>query len=273
MGVEPDLLSQTTRHVPRFVASIVGAFEMLSRDVVSTRDVAEALGVSTTSSRVADAVRTLVELGWLRPLPARGTYEFMSARGGPYPGGDPLLDIRAVLAKRPDFRVAVIGTGAAFLRGYAERAPHTYAVAVDKEQGGSVALGRAYELVKTRSSRIARIPVREGVPVSDAAHLLADAALWPQVCGDLRERSHWLQSALAATSPEAAAAVAAQVGSAAAARMAYLAARFDAPDIAAAVATTLPHRLKTVIGAASSPIVARDSSLGVDDHLGVATLG
>lgn len=255
------------------MAAVVGSFEMLSRDVVATRDIAEVLGVSTSSSRVADAVRTLVELGWLRPLPARGTYEFMSARGGPYPGGDPLVDIRAVLAKRPDFRVAVIGTGAAFLRGYAERAPHAYTVAVDKEQGGSVALAHAYDLVKTTTTRIALIPVREGVRVSDAAHLLADAALWPEACGDLRERSHWLRTALAATSAEAATAVAFRVGSAAAARMAYIAARFDAPDVAAAVAATIPHRLKTVIGAASSPVVARDSSLGVDDHLGVAMLG
>ena len=52
-------------------------------------------------------------------------------------------------SRRPDFRLAVVGTGAAFLRGFAERAPDRYAVAIDRDQGGSVALAAAYDVIKT----------------------------------------------------------------------------------------------------------------------------
>ena len=84
-----------------------------------------------------------MRLGWLRPLPSRGTYEFLSARGGPYSGGDPLVEARAVRKNRPDFRLAVVGSGATFLRGFSERAPNQYVIAADKRQGGSVALNAA----------------------------------------------------------------------------------------------------------------------------------
>jgi hypothetical protein len=246
---------------------------MFGRDVVSTANVANALGERQGSPRVENAVRTLVELGWLRPLPARGAYEFLSARGGPFTGGDPLIEARAVRTKRADFRFAVVGPGAAFLRGYSERAPKRYAVAVDKRQGGSVALAAAYELIKTTADRIEGVPDFKGIPVSDATHLLADAALWPMRAGDLRHADHWLRRALADVEPTAAAAAARRVGTAAAARMSYLAEKFGAPAVATAIAKTLPGRAKTYIGAPDAPVVERDPSLGVDDRLGVATLG
>ena len=272
--MEPDVLSAvTSRHVPRWVSPVVADFEMFGRDVVSMRDVASALKVPAGSARVEDAVRTLVELGWLRPLPARGTYEFMPARGGPYPGGDPLVAARAVLSKRPDFRLAIVGSGAAFLRGYSERAPDRYAAAIDYRQGGSVALATAYVIVKSSAERVADVPNLRGVPVSDAAHLLADAALWPGTAGDLRNLDHWLRRALADVELPRATAIAHRMGTAAAARMSYLAAKFDAPTIAATLAATLKRPARTFIGRAGDPVIERDPTLGVDDRLGVATLG
>jgi len=152
-------------------------------------------------NQVRNAIRTLVERGWLRPLVARGWYEFLPARGGPYPSGDPLIVARAVRRKRPDLRLAVVGTGAAFLRGFSERGPRRYVVAVDHAQGGSVAVAREYDVVKTTLARLEGIPEFGDVPVSDAAHLLADVALWPAACGDLRNGDHWLRRALAAAAP------------------------------------------------------------------------
>lgn len=237
------------------------------------KEVASALEVAADSVRVENAVRTLVELGWLRPLPARGTYEFMPARGGPYPGGDPLVEARAVLSKRPDFRLAVVGSGAAFLRGYSERAPDRYAVAIDFRQGGSVALATAYTVVKTNADRVADIPKVRGVPVSDATHLLADAALWPATSGDLRNADHWLRRALDDVEPTLAAVEARRMGTAAAARMSYLATTFGAPVVGAAIAATLRRPARTSIGPRGAPVIKRNPALGVDDRLGVATLG
>jgi len=270
--MEKEQLSEPAiRYVPRWVSRVVADFEIFGRDVVSTDDVATALGVAADSRRLKNAIQALVKLGWLRPLPARGRYEFLGARGGPYPSGDPLIEVRAVRARRHDFRLAVVGTGAAFLRGFSERAPDRYAVAIDREQGGSVALAAAYDVIKTTRTRLAAIPDLRDVPVSDAAHLLADAALWPSASGDLRDNDHWLRRALAAATPQEVTAVAGRVGHAAAARMAYLAARFGAPKSATAIAATLSGRVRTRIGPADAPLAARDTSLGVDDRLGVAT--
>jgi len=260
-----------SRHVPRWVAGAVADFEIFGHDVVSTDDVATALGVAADSRRLKNAIQALVQLGWLRPLPARGRYEFLGARGGPFPSGDPLIEARAVRSRRPDFRLAVVGTGAAFLRGLAERAPDRYAVAIDRDQGGSVALAATYHVVKTTGPRIAGIPDLRDVPVSDPAHLLADAALWPSACGDLRDADHWLRRALDVATPQQVTAVAARVGHAGAARMAFLAGRFGAPEVAAAIVATLPGRARTRIGPAEAALVVRDAVLGVDDRLGVAT--
>lgn len=260
-----------SRHVPRWVSRAVADFEIFGRDVVSTDDVATALGVAADSRRLKNAIQTLVHLGWLRPLPARGRYEFLGARGGPFPSGDPLIEARAVRSRRPDFRLAIVGTGAAFLRGFAERAPDRYAVAIDRDQGGSVALAAAYDVIKTTGTRLAGIPDLRDIPVSDPAHLLADAALWPSTSGDLRDADHWLRRALEVASPQQVVAVAGRVGHAAAARMAYLAGRFGAPDVAAAIVETLPGRARTRIGPAAAALVVRDAILGVEDRLGVAT--
>ena len=250
---------------------MIADFEVFGRDVVSVADVATALGVATDSRRLKNAIHELVKLGWLSPLSTRGAYEFLPARGGPHPRGDPLVEARAVRARRPDFSLAVIGSGASFLRGFSERAPNRYAVAVDKRQGGSVALMVAYDVVKTTAKRISDIPDLHDVPVSDAAHLLADAALWPRTSGDLRDADHWLRRVLKTTDPAAAAVVARRAGTAAAARMAYIAARFDSPIVAAAIVETLTDRARTCIGTAGDPLVARDPALGVDDRIGVAT--
>ncbi|MCC6619521.1 MAG: hypothetical protein IT341_10845 [Chloroflexi bacterium] len=269
--MEQDLPSQhAARHVPRWVAPVIADFEMLGREVVSVDDVARALGAIRDSTRVKNAVASLVQLGWLRRLPSRGAYEFLPARGGPYPGGDPLVEVRGVLAKRPDLHLAVIGSGAAFLRGFAERAPARFVIAIDKTQGGSVALNAAYDVVRTTPIRIRDIPTLNGVPVSDATQLLADAALWPRAVGDLRNANHWLRRALADVQPAAAAATASRVGTAAAARMAYIARAFGAVDVADAVTATLSSRSRTFIGDRHDPVLVRDPRLGVDDHLGVA---
>jgi predicted transcriptional regulator of viral defense system len=260
-----------SRHIPRSVSRAVADFEIFGRDVVSTDDVATALGVAADSRRLKNAIQALVNLGWLQPLAARGRYEFLGARGGSFPSGDPLIEARAVRSRRPDLRLAVVGTGAAFLRGLAERAPERYAVAIDRDQGGSVALAAAYTVVKTTGVRLADIPDLRDIPVSDPAHLIADAALWPSTCGDLRDADHWLRRALEVANPKQVAAVSGRVGHAAAARMAYLAGRFDASDVADAIVDTLPGRARTRIGPAGADLVVRDAILGVEDRLGVAT--
>jgi len=54
--------------------------------------------------------------------------------------------------------------------------------------------------------------------------------------------------------------------------MAFLADRFGAPKVAAAVRGQLSHRrARTAIGPVGMPVLDRDSRLGVDDRIGVVT--
>lgn len=273
--MEKQLLSENTqREITRALSRVVAQFEIFGRDIVSVRDVAQELGIPATSPRVARAIRALVRRGWLRPLPVRGTYEFLPARRGPYASGDPLTEARAVRERRPDFRLALVGTGAAFLRAHSERAPDEYTVAIDRAQGGSGALVKAYRVIKTTEARLAGIPYLRDVPVSDAAHLLADAAMWPSASGDLRNREHWLRRALTEVTGPDAVRAAGRAGLAGTARMAFIANRFGASDLAEALVDSMDgRRAKTWIGSKGRPVVAHDPRLGVDDHLGVATLG
>ena len=79
----------------------------------------------------------------------------------------------------PALRLQLIGAGAAFLRGYADRAPHRYRLAVDKTATRSRALEREYDVMRTTPERLFGAPDFDGIPVSDATRLLVDAAPRP----------------------------------------------------------------------------------------------
>ncbi len=244
---------------------------MLGREIVTVADVAQVLGAPVASPQTKRAVRALTAHGWIRPLATRGCYEFLAARGGPYGSGDPLVEARAVAMRRPRLSFQVVGDGAAFLRGYADRAPTTYRVAIDKTTSPSKALERVYDVVRTTPGRLFGAPDLDGVPVSDATRLLVDAALWPEAAGDLRDADHWLSRALRDADPKRAADAVELIGTAAAARMAYLADRFGASTTSASVRERIGRRrARTSIGPTTEELRARDSRLGVDDHVGVA---
>jgi hypothetical protein len=126
-------------------------------------------------------------------------------------------------------------------------------------------------VVRTTPKRLFGAPELDGVLVSDATRLLVDAALWPETAGDLRDADHWLARALRDAEPGSAGDAAELVGTAAAARMAYLADRFGASEIAASVRQRMGgRRARTSIGLASETLHGRDPRLGVDDRVGVA---
>ena len=270
--MDGELVPQSDqRALPQSIAGLVAEWEMFGLRIVTVADVAQILGVAASSRQVERAVRNLVSHRWIRPLTARGSYEFLAASGGPYGSGDPLVEARAVSLRRPGLLLQVVGDGAAFLRGYADRAPATYGIAVDKAATRSRALERAYVVIRTTHKRLFGAPELDGVPVSDATRLLVDLALWLEAAGDLRDADHWLARALRDADPRSAADAVDLIGTAAAARMAYLADRFGASDIAASVRDRMGgRRARTSIGPASEKLHGRDARLGVDDRVGVA---
>lgn len=130
------LTSATARPVPRSVAPALAELELLAPDIVSRDDLRRAMTAAgdpraSTPAGVERLIDTLRRAGWLLPLRSRGLWEFAPAsRSGAYGSGDPLLPLRAYLARRPDAPVAVAMESAALRLGLAQHPPNREVVAV-----------------------------------------------------------------------------------------------------------------------------------------------
>jgi len=207
------------RPIPGWLAGVVQEFELDARVLVTVEDVLRAR--PDLSRPVARrALAELVRRGWLHPTGVRGTYEFIpGAAAGPYPSSDPWLVLRAELARRPG--LAHVGaTSAAWLRGYARRAPAPHVVIMTPDVRAPRPLVEIYRVLRT-----APAPAHDridGLPVPTAPELVAEVAqLAPRLSLDAARG--WLCRLFDDTTPAAVAAALAARGPAARARAGYIA--------------------------------------------------
>lgn len=214
----------------------------LRRPAVVTRALLTELLGETGSTLQPDAVtERLVRDGWLLPLRTRDAWEFVpAARAGRYPSGDPWIELRAVLAHRPDAAVAVAFESAVWELGYGLHQPEVPVLAHRRGWRPPVSLddmrSATYEW---------RLPVlqKDGLPVWQAATIAAAAAHRPDVQGDWANADHWLPEVFRAA---AATDVLAEVdgrGTATLARLGLLAEWSGCHDIADRVEELLPRPL------------------------------
>jgi len=143
------------------------------------------------------ALQRLRERGWLLDLKTRGVWEFApAARAGAYGAGDPLIELRATLARRPDAPFAVAAESAAYLLGYTSRRPHPDVVSAPPGVTPPPAL-QEYRIVRW-APRV-RLVSREDLPVWSASSLLAFMATRPAQYRDWPNVGEWLSRAAAAT--------------------------------------------------------------------------
>ena len=141
-------------------------------------------------------LQRLRERGWLLDLKTRGVWEFApAARAGAYGAGDPLIELRATLARRPEAPFAVAAESAAYLLGYASRRPAREVVSAPSGVTVPPAL-RVYRVVRWT----ARAPLaeREGLPVWSPTTLIASLATRPSLYRDWPNAGEWLGVAAAA---------------------------------------------------------------------------
>lgn len=141
-------------------------------------------------------VQRLRERGWLLDLKTRGVWEFApAARAGAYGAGDPLIELRATLARRPEAPFAVAAESAAYLLGYASRRPAREVVSAPAGVTVPPAL-RSYRVVRWA----ARAPLaeRESLPVWSPTTLIAFMAARPSLYRDWPNTGEWLGMAGAA---------------------------------------------------------------------------
>jgi predicted transcriptional regulator of viral defense system len=251
-------------------ARVVGELETGQQRTVSTAEVALMIGAPVASQRVRDVIAQLRKHGWLVSLPLRGTYEFQPAVGGPYPSGDPWLELRVALARKPAARAHVGLGSAAFLRHLADRRPVPDTVVWLVEEPVPPGLLRAYRVVRCAPDRFFGSSPVDGLPVATPERIALEVALWPGYAGDLRSPEHWMRDVLQQVDVDALVDGARRLGPAVTGRLGYLAERFDVAAAAAAIAE-LPRTHPIWLGSRTTQEARRyDNRWGVYDTIGVA---
>ena len=190
----------TVRSIPQGLAPLLEMLELEQPRVVTSAALtgyAKAAGVDWPTNVVAQRLR---ERGWLLPLRTRGVWEFApAARAGAFGAGDPLIELRAVLARDPDAPLAVAAESAAYMLGLSSRKPETESIGAPPGFRVPRSLG-AYRVVRwTPASPVMR---RDGLPVWSLSTLLAFMASRPAAYHDWRNVGEWLPQAASTVTPD-----------------------------------------------------------------------
>jgi hypothetical protein len=185
----------TARTVPKGVAPLLQLLELEQPRVVTAAQV-RAWALDAGISWPADLViRRLRERGWLLDLATRGVWEFApAARAGQFGSGDPLIELRATLARDPSAPYAVGAESAAYLLGLAGRRPRREVVGVPQGVRPPTAF-KVFRVV-TWTPRVDLIQ-RESLPTWSVATLLASMAARPSGYHDWPNVGEWIAQAAA----------------------------------------------------------------------------
>jgi AbiEi antitoxin C-terminal domain len=228
------------RPVPSSLATVVEELELRQPAVVTRSLLTEILAQTHVSLPPPAAAERLVRLGWLLPLRTRGAWEFApAARAGRYRGGDPWIELRALLAQSPDTPVAVAFESAVWELGHSSHQPDRPVLAHRRGWRPPRSLGiRAVTFdwrVPTKSVR--------GLPVWTEATILVAAADRPVAQGNWGNAEDWLPDTFRAATAEDLLREAEGRRTSTLARLGYLAEWAGRNDIADQVEVLLPSRL------------------------------
>ena len=272
--MDTTLMQTSSRTLPPRLAPIVAGLELRAATTVDASEIARLAGVEPGSVASRDIVRRLVDHRWLRPLPVRGRYEFLPGAAVANSRNDDLDPLRAI-GKGSGGPLQVALAGAAFLRGFSDRAPRRYDILVPQGRAVSATLRSLYRVHWVAPRRLSGGKMIDGVLASTRERLLIDVALWPAVIVQaLQLQDHWLGAALEGASSDLVLDLLRDLDSAfATARAGYLAERFGRPDIADRIASLGRSRVTVplVPSAGSSSSLHRDHRFNVLDPFGVAS--
>ncbi|MHB0979869.1 MAG: type IV toxin-antitoxin system AbiEi family antitoxin [Thermoleophilia bacterium] len=183
----------TARTIPRGLAPLLELLELEQPTVLSAAQLAEwarEAGVGWSTDLLA---RRLRERGWLLDLATKGVWEFAPAsRAGAFGLGDPLIELRATLARDPSAPLAVGAESAAYLLGLAGRRPDPEVVGAPQGFRLPKAL-RGLRIVRWK--RVLAPLIRDGLPTWAPGTLLAFMATRPSGYHDWPNVSEWLVQA------------------------------------------------------------------------------
>lgn len=184
-----------TRSIPASTARVLEELELEQPKLVTAallRDLAARRGVEVPIDELVERLR---RHGWLLDLRTRGLWEFApAARAGAIGSGDPFIELRATLLRRPELAVCVAGESAAWLHGLSGRPPGRHVIAASAKLELPPALD-TFRAVR-HSARLSPAMV-DGLPVWRVASLLVQMAARPASYRDWPNVGDWLVDAVA----------------------------------------------------------------------------
>ena len=184
----------TARTIPPGLAPVVEILELEQPRVVTAAQLArwaDDVGVRWPTDLL---VRRLRERGWLLDLTTKGVWEFAPAsRAGALGSGDPLIELRATLARDPSAPFVVAAESAAYLHGLASRRPDPDVIGAPE----GTRLPRALSGLRIVRWQPACDPViRDGLPTWALPTLLAFMGTRPGKYHDWANVGEWLRPAV-----------------------------------------------------------------------------
>jgi hypothetical protein len=183
----------TARTIPQGLAPLLELLELEQPRVVTATQLAkwaEDTGITWPPDLL---IRRLRERGWLLDLTTKGVWEFAPAsRAGAFGSGDPLIELRATLARDPSAPYVVAAESAAYLLGLASRRPDPDVIGAPEGVRQPKAL-KALRIVRWRPA--SNLVMRDGLPTWGPSTLLAFMGTRPSGYHDWMNVGEWLRLA------------------------------------------------------------------------------
>jgi predicted transcriptional regulator of viral defense system len=194
---ETGVQRQFSRSIPPRLAPIVECLELVQPHIVTLADIKahlHELGMTTDPAVVAG---DLQKNGWLLALRTRGSWEFApGARAGAINSGDPFIELRATLQRRP-LPVALAYDSAAWLHGLSARQPEKHVLATRPSQRKLPAALNDFRI--TRIWGALDVQEKGELPIWRIETLLAKMAIVPHYYRDWPNVMEWLKEAFERT--------------------------------------------------------------------------
>lgn len=229
------------RRAPTSVAGLLQELELRQPKVVTRNLLQDVIAASASHLTPDAAAERLVREGWLAPLRSRGAWEFIpAARAGRYPSGDTWIELRALLARKPNTPVAVAFASAVWELGYSSHQPSRPTFAHRRGWRPPRALGDARSV-----SYDWRLPAweKDDLAIWQPATVIVAAADRPECQDDWANADEWLPETIRATTPDDVLTEARGRRPATLARLGYFSEWSGRHDIVEVLTPLLPKRL------------------------------
>lgn len=188
------MTAHRTRHIPASLAPVLKELELEQPRIVTKELLADLIARTDVSMNSTEVAERLQRHGWLVSLRTQGAWEFAPAsRADCIGSGDPLIELRATLIRRPEFKVAVAYDSAAWINNLSQRPPGKHVIAIGPGQNIPHALRN---LRVTRNWAKLDPLIIDDLPVWRIESLLILISAYPNAYRDWPNIGDWLPEAV-----------------------------------------------------------------------------